>query len=481
MRKINKLPNMWAILPDELDKIKSQVEHVKAEDVKSFFVDEENLKSADSGYFVEGKVGILPIGGIIQPKWDIWAWFFGGTSLDILTRDFNRLLENDSIETIVLDIDSPGGVVNCVQEFANMIFAARDKKPIYAVTSGAMASAAYWIGAAAEEVFVTDEAAVTGSIGVVVSHVDYSKLEERLGIKTTEIVAGKKKRITSGAAPLSEEGRAELQARVDHIYNAFVGDIAKFRNVEVERVLAEMADGQIFLGSQGVEAGLVDEVMTTNVLLERINAVIDGSSSNDNNFYRGQDMTISKSKKVETKQAITAEMVKAEYPEAYDTIFNIGVDAAAETVNQESFDKGKAEGIAEGKAEGIKEGAKAEAERIKAVECQALPGHDALIQKLKFDGVTTGDKAAVAILAAERTRNVKGLKALEEEAVKPVEEELEEGDEKKKKEEEKPLESRWAASKELRAEFGDSFESFKAYEENVKKGNIKVFNPNRRG
>lgn len=479
MRKIDKLPSMWAILPEELDKIKTQVSEVNAEDLQSFFVDKKNLSRLAPGFFIEGKIGVLPIEGVIQPKWDIWTWFFGGTALDLLSRDFNSLLDDDSVEAIIFDIDSPGGVVNCVQEFANMVFQARERKPIYAVTSGAMASAAFWVGAAAEEVFVTDEAAVTGSIGVVITHFDISELEKKLGIKRTEVVAGRKKRITSSASPLSEEGRAELQRQVDHIYKAFTGDIAKFRGVDVETVLSDMADGQIFLGSQGVEAGLVDEVMTTVELLERINAVIEETVSNDNNFNRGVDMTISKSRKAgETKQAVTAETVKTEYPEVYDDIFNTGVDAAAETVNQESFEKGKAEGIAEGKAEGIKEGAKAEAERIKAVEGQSLPGHEALIEKLKYDGKTTGEQAAVAILAAERTRNAKGLKTLQKEAVKAVDEEEEE---KEIKEEDKSLEARWAASKELRAEFGDNFESFKAYEENVKKGNIRVFNPNRRG
>jgi len=476
MRKINKLPNIWAILPEELDKIKSQVENVKAEDLQGFFVDKKSLSRMASGFFIDGKIGVLPIEGVIQPKWDIWTWFFGGTSLDILTRDFNLLLDDNSVDTIVLDIDSPGGVVSCVQEFANIIFNARNKKPIYAVTSATMASAAYWIGAAAEEVFVTDEAAVTGSIGVVTSHVDISELEKKLGIKTTEIVAGKKKRITSSLAPLSEEGRAELQTRVDHIYNAFVKDIAKFRGVDTETVLSDMADGQIFLGSQGVEAGLVDEVAPTEDILDRINAAIEGTKSNDNIFYRGKSMTITKSKK--ENLALTVDSVKQDYPEVYDSIFNIGVDATAETVNQESFVKGKAEGIIEGKAEGIKEGAKAEAERIKSVEEQSLPGHEALIAKMKFDGVTSGEKAAVAILAAERTRNTKGLKTLAQESTKPVEEEIEEVT---KDDKSKTLEARWEASKELRAEFGDSFESFKAYEENVKKGNIRVFNPNRRG
>lgn len=477
MRKIDKLPNMWAILPEELDKIKTQVSEVKAEDLQGFFVEKTSIPKSGSYFTIDGNIGILQIEGVIQPKWDIWTWFFGGTALDLLSRDFNTLLDDDSVEVIILDIDSPGGVVNCVQEFSNMVYEARGRKPILSVTSGVMASAAYWIGSAADEVFVTDEAGITGSIGVVTTHVDISELEKKLGIKTTEIVAGRKKRITSRTAPLSEEGRAELQRQVDHIYEAFTGDVAKFRGVDVETVLSDMADGQIFLGSQGVEAGLVDEVITTADLLESINALIENTLSNNNFLLGGKEMAISKAKKaVEEKPAMTAEIIHADYPAVYDEIFSLGICAAAETVNQESFDKGKAEGLTEGKAEGKIEGAKAEAERIKAVEGQSLPGHEALVEKLKFDGVTTGEQAAVAILAAEKMRNAKALKTLAKDSVKPVEEEIEEEE---IKEEDKDLETKWKASKELRAEFGDNFESYKAYEENVKRGNIKVFVPRR--
>lgn len=478
MRKIQQLPSMWAIIPEELNKIKTQIESLKPEDLESLYSDKKSVSRIEPLYFIEDNIAILQIEGIIQPRFDIWSWLFGGTSIEILTRDFKSLIANDDVEAIILDVDSPGGVVNAVQEFANLIFESRGKKPIYAVTSSVMASAAYWIGAAAEEVFVTDEAAATGSIGVVASHVDVSELQKKLGIKVTEITAGKKKRITSMFEPLSEEGRKELQRQVDHIYKAFTGDVAKFRGYEVETVLEDMADGAIFLGSQGIDAGLVDGIISSDEILSSVRDSFE--SGNFSIFERGGMMTISKSKKtVEAKEAVTAERVKAEYPEVYDDIFNAGIDAAAETVNQDSFDKGKAEGLAEGKRQGMEEGAKAETERIKAVEEQSLTGHEALIEKLKFDGKTTGEQAAVAILAAERVRNSKGLKTLAREAVKAVEEEEEV--EETKDDENQSLETRWKASKELRAEFGDNFESFKAYEENNKVGNIRIFNSNRKG
>ena len=78
------------------------------------------------------------------------------------------------------------------------------------------------------------------------------------------------------------------------------------------------------------------------------------------------------------------------------------------------------EGAAAGRAEGLTAGAETERARIRAVEAQALPGHEVLIGRLKFDGVTTGPEAAVQVLAAERTANRTMAAALAADAPQPA-------------------------------------------------------------
>jgi ClpP class serine protease len=97
--------------------------------------------------------------------------------------------------------------------------------------------------------------------------VDYSKLEERVGIKTTEIAAGRYKRIASEHAPLTDEGRAYIQALLDEIYTVFVDAVARNRGTDAETVLKDMADGRLFIGRQAVSAGLVDGVSTLDALI----------------------------------------------------------------------------------------------------------------------------------------------------------------------------------------------------------------------
>jgi len=131
-----------------------------------------------------------------------------------------------------------------------------------------VASAAYYIASAADKIFISGDMPPIGSIGVVTSHIDYSKMDERHGIKETEIYAGKYKRIASYVEPLSQEGREYIQDRVDYIYSIFVNDVAKYRGVSVDTVLKNMADGQIFIGRQALDAGLVDGVSTFDQLLD---------------------------------------------------------------------------------------------------------------------------------------------------------------------------------------------------------------------
>lgn len=124
-----------------------------------------------------------------------------------------------------------------------------------------MASAAYWIGAAADAVYMTGPTVQVGSIGVVATHTDRSKIDPSTSA-TTEITAGKYKRIASQNGPLTDEGRSEIQSQVDEIYRVFVDDIARFRGASVEDVLTRMADGRIFVGAKAQDAGLVDGVST---------------------------------------------------------------------------------------------------------------------------------------------------------------------------------------------------------------------------
>lgn len=264
----------WAITPDKLREIqafysaylrgeKSDIRAIEARHGRP-------LANERKPYVLSDGVAVIALEGIIAKKMNLFTEISGGTSSELATQDLHAALADSAVNSIILLIDSPGGTVDGTQALSDQVYAARRVKPIVALASGVMASAAYWIGSAAMAVYISEQTTVTGSIGVVTSHVDMSGAEAQKGIKTTEIYAGKFKRISSAYSPLSDDGRTSIQEQVDYLYSVFVGDVAKNRGVSVDAVLQKMADGRLFTGQQGIEAGLVDGVATLAGLTYRM-------------------------------------------------------------------------------------------------------------------------------------------------------------------------------------------------------------------
>ena len=209
-------------------------------------------------------VAVLPIVGTIANR-----GHSAGPGADRIGENLDAALNDSRVDAIVLDVDSPGGTVAGVPELAAKIFAARNEKPIVAVANGMMASAAYWIGAAATELVVTPSSEV-GSIGVYLLHEDWTAQLEADGVKVTEIAAGKFK--TEGAPwkQLDEAGREFLQARVAEVYAWFVRDVARFRGDTPSNVRGGYGEGRVLSAKPALEAKLVDRIATLEETVERM-------------------------------------------------------------------------------------------------------------------------------------------------------------------------------------------------------------------
>lgn len=275
MKILDVLNAPWAILPDRLNEIREiYFTHLRGEKIDINIIETQTgkkLQNEEQGYEMQGKVALIPIEGVIAKKMNLFSRISGGVSTQLIERDFKQAMADPAVESIVFVIDSPGGTVDGTQELANLIYESRGQKPVLGYTDGSMASGAYWIGSAMDQLYVSGDTTVVGSIGVVAQHTDVSKAEEARGFKTTEITAGKYKRIASEHAPLSDEGRAVIQGIVDDIYTAFVNDVARNRSASVDDVLTKMADGKLFIGKKALEAGLVDGVSTLAGLIDDLN------------------------------------------------------------------------------------------------------------------------------------------------------------------------------------------------------------------
>jgi hypothetical protein len=232
---------------------------------------------------------------------------------------------------------------------------------------------------------------------VIRRHVSQARALEEAGIDVTHIYAGKYKAVGSDAKPLTEEDKAVLQDQVDATYSIFVNDVARYRGQTVERVLADMADGRVFLGQQAIDAGLADGFHGLDGLIAEI-----GDRAKWRPIIAG-------------KSATTGPPAAAHLPPLRSSMPSLSPEVAQWAAdNPDAANALRAEGAASerekfqtelevAKAIARSEGATAEAKRAADVRAQgSLRGHEALIEQLASDGHTTGAEAAVAVLAAER-------------------------------------------------------------------------------
>ncbi len=287
MRIIDVLTSPWAIVPSKLSEIQEIYStHLRGEkiDLKAVeaAIGEPLDNQQERGYQIINGFAEIPIHGVIAKRMNLFSRVSGGASTQIISDQITEALADDEVNGIILNIDSPGGTVDGTSELAQLVYRAREQKPVVAYSDGMIASAAYWIASAAESIIISGDTNEVGSIGVVANHVDYSAYEQRQGIKTTEIYAGKYKRIASQYEPLSEDGKQSIQDQVDYLYSVFVDAVASNRGTSTEDVLSNMADGRLFIGRQALDAGLVDGISTFTGLIETTLPVLQRKRQDDN-------------------------------------------------------------------------------------------------------------------------------------------------------------------------------------------------------
>lgn len=249
----------WAILPSALDSIARLITNPKG-DVNPHSLVPDNRAEWRSYKQVIGSTAIIHINGPI-----FYNILYFGTNLQIATRDFLEALADKSIKQIILHINSPGGILAGVREFAQMVFASRGKKKIIGYAQGMCASAACWIFSACG-FCIADPTALLGSIGVMFQFEDDSEYYENMGVKTYTVISDQSPK--KNISPADPEGKKEYQALANSLAAEFISDVAMFRNVSTQVVESDFGQGFVMPGDKAVKAGMADEVGTIQDLLE---------------------------------------------------------------------------------------------------------------------------------------------------------------------------------------------------------------------
>jgi len=263
--------SVWAILPEKLDAICAVIEMRANGGTLTKREIRAAIGSRRNGAMDEqrGGVLVLPIVGTITQRAGLMSEWSGGVSAEKLGAQFDKAMDSADIGTIVFDVDSPGGEVSGIPELAAKIYEARGKKKVIAVANSLMASAAYYIASAADEVVVTPSGLI-GSIGVLHVHAEYSEALDDAGIKVTITRAGKRKAEVNSYEPLTDGAAARMQEMIDDYYEQFVAAVAEHRGTSPEAVRVGYGQGGVLTAARAVSAGLADRVATLEQVLAEL-------------------------------------------------------------------------------------------------------------------------------------------------------------------------------------------------------------------
>ena len=260
---IPNLPSLWAMQPEALTALADTLN--QGPDARGPGRSEEQQAPL---YTVEDGLAVIPVQGAMSKH---GLQFFGWRllfSMREIAAALKEVAADTSVRAILLDVDSPGGTVDGIEELALAVRTAAAAKPLYAWADGLMASAAYWMASGARRIAAPATAQV-GSIGVISMHREFSKALEGAGVRYTILAAGHYKAAGNTVEPLSDEMRAYLQEGIDAVYELFLSAVEQGRGVSREKTLA-MADGKIFIAGEALKAGLIDRICSREEFIKQI-------------------------------------------------------------------------------------------------------------------------------------------------------------------------------------------------------------------
>lgn len=199
-----------------------------------------------------------PHTAVVEIKGEIGAG--AEASAELVVSAMRSAFEDTGAQAVVLLINSPGGSPVQAGIINDEIYRLKAKynKPVYAVVEETCASAAYYIAAGADQIFV-DKASVVGSIGVLMDGFGFTGLMEKLGVERRLMTAGENKGFLDPFSPQTEKQRAFAQAMLDQIHQQFIAVVKKGRGTRLKES-PDTFSGLFWTGQQAVEMGLADQL-----------------------------------------------------------------------------------------------------------------------------------------------------------------------------------------------------------------------------
>ena len=182
----------------------------------------------------------------------------GGTLVEQTKRELRQAVADSGVKAIVIRVDSPGGEVTASDTLYHAVQEAKAKKPVIIYMDSMAASGGYYLSCGATKI-VANENTWTGSIGVIVQGVGYGDALAKLGLEMRVFRSGNFKDTFYGQRKMSPEEETYVQNMVMQTYDRFVNIVSTARNIPVDKLKSEIADGRVYSGADALKLGLVDK------------------------------------------------------------------------------------------------------------------------------------------------------------------------------------------------------------------------------
>lgn len=243
-----------------------------AEPLALFGEDDDMDTRPSRTYQVANGIAVLPVSGTLVSKTRALQPYSGMTGYNGIIARLQQAISDPGVDGILLDMDTPGGMVSGAFDCADIIARMRDIKPIWALANDMNCSAGQLIASSASRRLVT-QTARTGSIGVMMAHSNYGAALKTNGVEVTLIYSGDHKVDGNPYEKLPEDVRADFQTRIDATRQMFAEKVSAYTGMSVQDVLD--TEAAVFSGQESVDNGLADELVNNTDALGVMREALD--------------------------------------------------------------------------------------------------------------------------------------------------------------------------------------------------------------
>lgn len=251
---------------------------------------QEMLDSLPPIWEMRGTTAVINISGPLVDGSAGFSRIFGVIGYDDIAKAAIEAASNPDTQALLYNINTPGGDVDGIVDMSALLGKVSALKPSAIYTGSQMCSGGYWLASGIGGNITAGPTATVGSIGVVMILTDMQGYLEQQGIKKTVVRSGQYKAELNPFETPTKEAMDRLKSQMMDVHNLFRAQVAKGRPGLDATQLADVTEGQTYLGAKAKTAGLVDKVGNFDLALKLLDS--QKSAGNTSPTSKGKAMKI---------------------------------------------------------------------------------------------------------------------------------------------------------------------------------------------